>query len=124
MLFVIYDDLRNLDGEGEASTPAAAALATRSLLFERAFCQAPICSPSRASLMTGRRPDVARSWTFRGSFRTMEGADAWLTMPGWFKQQGYFTAVAGKVFHPVSTGPGSSRGMWALLLVASPVLQT
>jgi iduronate 2-sulfatase len=69
-------------------------------LFSRAYCQEAWCSPSRNSFLTGRRPDTTQAWGFVSSFRDAPTGETWVTLPGHFKQQGYFAASSGKVFHP------------------------
>ena len=53
------------------STPALDSLAGRSLLLERAFVQQAVCSPSRTSLLTGRRPDTTRVTDLHSYWRTV-----------------------------------------------------
>jgi len=103
VLFVIFDDLRiihGLWGFNQSHTPNTDALAQKSLIFDNAYCNQAVCGPSRASLLSGRRPDTTQMWNFVGSFRDTPGADAWNTWPQWFRKNGYYTAASGKLFHP------------------------
>jgi hypothetical protein len=106
VLFVIFDDLRVIHEAWEQKqpfgpyTPHTDKLAAKSLMFDRAYCQQAVCGPSRASLMSGRRPDSTQMWNFEGGFRRTEGADKWRTWPEYFKSRGYYTAGVGKLFHP------------------------
>ena len=58
-----------------------------------------LCGPSRNSFMTGRRPDTTRCYVSDHKFRKRGMEDA-ITMPGYFKENGYETTGAGKIFHP------------------------
>jgi iduronate 2-sulfatase len=99
VLFIAADDLRCDLGcqGGPALTPHLDALAARGRLFSRAYCQQALCNPSRASLMTGRRPDDLKIWNLSTHFR--EVAPDLVTLPQHFKQQGYTTLNIGKIFH-------------------------
>ena len=100
VLFVAVDDLRpdlGCYGNESIRTPHIDRLASRSLVFERAYCQAPVCGPSRASLLTGLRPDTTKVWANRTHFR--ETAPDAVTLPQQFKQTGYFTEAIGKILH-------------------------
>lgn len=100
VLFVIFDDLNNrlgCFGDPIAKSPNLDRLAARGTVFTRAICQQPICNPSRASFMTGQRPDTLRLWDIPTSFRELHPAIA--TMPQWFKQHGYFSQGIGKIYH-------------------------
>src|SRR6187200_149151 len=100
VLFLAADDLRNdlgCYGNEQVKSPNVDRLAKRSVLFNRAYCQQAVCNPSRASLLTGRRPDTLRIWDLPTHFRsTMPDV---VTLPQYFKQQGYFTQNIGKIFH-------------------------
>ena len=100
VLFIAVDDLRtNLGCYGDplAVTPHIDALAARGTVFRRAYCQQAVCNPSRASLLTGRRPDTIRVWDLKTHFRsTMPEV---VTLPEHFKRHGYHTECIGKIFH-------------------------
>ena len=95
VLLITVDDLRpqlNASyGMTETSTPNIDRLAadSASTTFTRAYCQMAVCSPSRNSFMTGRRPETTRVLNFWDDFRV--AGPAWTTMPEYFKKQGYLT---------------------------------
>ena len=100
VLFIAADDLRcdlACYGHPLVKTPHLDQLASRGVLFKQAYCQQALCNPSRASLMTSRRPDSLKIWDLPTHFR--EVAPEIVTMPQLFKQQGYFTQNIGKIFH-------------------------
>ena len=100
MLFIISDDLNNVlgcYGHPEIKTPNIDRFAERSLKFERAYCQFPLCNPSRSSLMTGLYPDETRVHNNKALFRDRYPDIE--TMPQWFKRHGYTAARVGKLFH-------------------------
>lgn len=100
VLFVIVDDLRpelGCYGNTHIKTPGFDRFASQSVRFSRAYCQAAACAPSRASVMTGLRPDTTRVWDLRGKFR-VNMPDV-VTMPQHFKKHGYHTVSMGKIFH-------------------------
>ncbi|WP_282160577.1 sulfatase [Ulvibacterium marinum] len=100
ILFIAVDDLRpelGAYGSKIAITPNLDALASDGLLFENAYCQQAICSPSRASLMTGARPEtigVIENYTY---FR--DANPDIVTLPQHFRNNGYETVYAGKIYH-------------------------
>ena len=71
VLYIVVDDLRvelPMYGQPEIQTPHLSALAQRGVVFDRVYCNQPVCSPSRNSFMTGRRPDKTLSWNFKNHF--------------------------------------------------------
>lgn len=100
VLFIIADDLRAAtDGFGDtaAKTPNLDRLAREGLRFTRAYAQYPVCNPSRVSMLTGLRPETAGVLSNSVFFRDV--LPDVVTLPQLFKQNGYFTASFGKVFH-------------------------
>ncbi len=100
VLFIVVDDLRtNLGCYGDplAITPNIDALAARGVRFTRAYAQQAVCNPSRASVMTGRRPDTLRVWDLASHFR--DHLPDVVTLPQHFKNHGYRTEAVGKIFH-------------------------
>ncbi len=100
VLFIPIDDLRpqlGCYGHPQMVTPNMDRLAASGVLFERAYCQVPVCGASRASLLTGVRPARDRFVDFKTRADTdLPGA---LTLPGHFRSHGYITLSNGKVFH-------------------------
>lgn len=100
VLFIAIDDLRpelGCYGTPIIKTPNIDRLAERGTLFNRAYCQVAVCNPSRASLMTGLRPDTLKVWDLTVNFRT-PSPDA-VTIPQHFRKHGYHAVSYGKVFH-------------------------
>jgi iduronate 2-sulfatase len=100
VLFIAVDDLRpeiNASGSKVIKTPNMDRIAARGTTFDRAYCQQAVCSPSRSSLMTGRRPDATRVWDLETHFRTAL-PDA-VTVAQYFKNHGYHSQGMGKIFH-------------------------
>ncbi|MBI1390652.1 MAG: sulfatase-like hydrolase/transferase [bacterium] len=101
VLFIAVDDLNDwigcLGGHPDTKTPNLDRLANRGVLFTRCYCSAPACNPSRASLLTGIRPSSSGVYLNSQPWRPAM-PDA-VTLPMWFKQNGYSTAGRGKLFH-------------------------
>lgn len=109
VLFIMVDDLRpalGCYGDKIAYTPNIDALAKTGTLFQRAYCQQAVCSPSRTSILTGLRPDVTQVWGLKKPFR--ETIPTAVTLPQYFKSNGYVTAQAGKIFHDPATHQDSA----------------
>ena len=108
ILFIAVDDLKpamRCYGDELAITPNMDRLANRGLLFENAYCQVAVCNPSRASLMTGQRPDNLGVWTLPIHFR--EAKPFAVTMPQWFRKNGYTATSHGKIYHNPTPDPQS-----------------
>eukprot|EP00041_Stephanoeca_diplocostata_P018690 m.394486 g.394486 ORF g.394486 m.394486 type:complete len:123 (-) comp21088_c0_seq42:253-621(-) len=87
--------------QSDILTPNLDKLAQSGLVFDNAYCQQAVCSPSRNSFMSGRRPDDTKMFgNYAGSFRDV--LPSAITMPEHFKVHGYLTAGGGKTFHPNS----------------------
>jgi iduronate 2-sulfatase len=100
VLFFAVDDLRPealASGSDLIRTPNLDRIAAKGTTFDRAYCQQAVCSPSRSSLMTGRRPDATRVWDLETHFRVAL-PDA-VTIGQHFKNNGYFVQGMGKIFH-------------------------
>ena len=108
VLFIAVDDLRpdlGCYGNPSVRSPNLDRLAKSSVLFHRAYCQSPVCGPSRASILTGLRPDTTRVWGNKTHFREIRPNV--VTLPQQFKRVGYHTEAIGKVLHGKMDDPGS-----------------
>jgi arylsulfatase A-like enzyme len=109
VLFLVVDDLRTqlgCYGEAQMRTPHIDRLAAEGLVFERAYCQVPVCGASRASFLTGRRPTRDRFTTYYA--RADEDLPEARTLPEHFREHGYAAVSLGKVFHDADDAAGRS----------------
>ncbi len=100
VLFIAVDDLRpslGCYGDINAITPNIDKLAKRGVVFNRAYCQQAVCNPSRASVMTGLRPDQIGVTNLESHFR--DRLPDVETLPQAFMRNGYQTIGIGKIFH-------------------------
>ncbi len=99
VLFIAIDDLKPLlgcYGDPIAKTPNMDKLAAKGTLFTLAYCQQAVSGPTRASLLTGLRPDHTKIWDMTELFRTVNPNA--VIIPQYFRQNGYETAGIGKIF--------------------------
>ena len=99
VLFIAVDDLNTrigCYGDPIAKTPNLDRLARSGIRFERSYCQFPLCSPSRTSLLLGRYPTTTETIDF--AWPALLGRD-WVTLPQHFRNNGYEVQLRGKVFH-------------------------
>jgi iduronate 2-sulfatase len=115
VLFIAVDDLRpelGCYGAPVVQSPNIDKLASKGLLFNRAYCQQAVCSPSRASLMTGRRPDSTKVYDLVTHFRT--ALPDVVTLAQHFKNNGYHAQALGKIYHGGYDDPPSwNQKSWA-----------
>jgi iduronate 2-sulfatase len=113
VLFIAVDDLRpelGCYGKDYIKSPNIDRLAARGMVFERAYCQQAVCSPSRSSLLTGTRPDTTKVWDLKTHFRT--ALPDVVTLQQNFKNHGYFVQGMGKIFHGGFNDPPSWSVPW------------
>ena len=127
VLFIAVDDLRPELGtysQKFIKSPNIDALAAKSIVFERAYCQVAVCSPSRTSLLTGRRPDTNHVWKIADDEYWRNYTNA-TTIPQYFKENGYISVGMGKIFHPgAPNGNDDIAYSWSLPYYHSPLQVT
>jgi len=112
-LLIIVEDLKNVMacyGNPIVHTPNLDRLAKKGVIFDRAYCQYPVCNPSRSSFLTGLRPDTTK---------ILENQTPWTqnvknhpTFPKMFRNNGFHTVSMGKVFHRGSEKEYNDIGAW------------
>lgn len=114
ILFIAVDDLRPEFGAYGATHIQASnldALARQSLIFDRAYCNVPVCGSSRASLLAGMRPGWSR---FPGAYNTYLNQDApdIISLPRHFRHHGYQTFSFGKIYHHANDDTLAWDSIW------------
>ncbi len=103
VIMIVIDDQNDwigcLNGHPQSKTPHIDRLAGRGTLFANAHCQSPLCNPSRTSVMTGLRPSSTGVYGLSPSLRDVEGLKKTTTLPQHFRNHGYETLMAGKIYH-------------------------
>ena len=134
VLFIVADDLNDwvgcLGGHPLVKTPHIDALAQRGVVFTNAHCQAPLCNPSRTSVLLGKRPETTGIYGLKPWFRDVSGLRETVSLPQYFSRNGYRTLATGKIFHGRFgmrkedrefdvTGPGYDDGPYPLQRIAA-----
>ena len=126
VLFIIADDMMkqvDLYGYPEKKTPELMKLSEEAMLLDRAYCQYPLCGPSRAALMLSKYPDkTGILWNQAGKSNVVQQKAEKLgitTMPAYFKQHGYITVGGGKLYHN-SVIPNESDTLVDFTVALSP----
>jgi iduronate 2-sulfatase len=127
VLFIANDDLRPMisglgsdcvgmsraGGCEDMSTPHFDAFLQESLVLTNSHVQVAVCSPSRTSLLYGRRPDTTHTYDLWVNAREV-GCENCTTIPGLFKEAGYFTVGMGKIFHDGHASGGQDPQSWTM----------
>ena len=114
VLLICVDDLKPLlgcYGDAVVKSPNIDRLAARGVLFEKAYCNQAVCSPSRNALLTGLRPQSLGIYELSTNFR--KAAPDAVTLPQHFKANGYHSEGLGKIFH-VGHGNVNDVASWSV----------
>ena len=115
VLFIAVDDLNDwigvLGGHSQTKTPNIDRLAARGMTFTNAHATSPLCNPSRTALLTGLRPSSSGVYGNDEDWRTIERFEGLPTLPRHFRDNGYRTLGAGKVFHAHTFAPSGFTGL-------------
>jgi arylsulfatase A-like enzyme len=115
ILFIAVDDLKPIIGaygNSMIKTPNIDRLAKRGTVFLNNYCQQAICGPTRASIMTGMRPDMTKIWDLKAKIRDV--SPDIVTLPQYLITQGYSTQGIGKVFDPRNVDEQNDKSSWSV----------
>ena len=115
ILFIAVDDLKptiGAFGDDLAHTPNIDLLAEQATVFLNNHTQQAVCGPSRASLMTGKRPDYTKVRDLKTKMRDM--VPEIVTIPQYFKNHGYKTIGLGKIFDPRCVDEFRDKPSWSV----------
>ena len=115
ILFIAVDDLKPIIGAyGNTfiKTPNLDRLASRGTTFLNNYCQQAVCGPTRASIITGMRPDYTKIWDLKTQIRAV--SPDIVTMPQYLITQGYSTQGIGKVFDPRNVDANLDKQSWSV----------
>jgi arylsulfatase A-like enzyme len=117
VLFIAIDDLNDwvgfLGGQPQTQTPNMDKLGREGIVFEKAYCPAPISNASRAALLTGYRPSSSGIYGNESFMRDSKLLENAITIPRWLSNNGYFSMARGKIFH-TPNGEWSDPQSWDL----------
>ncbi len=113
VIFLIVDDLKPEISayDGQVHTPAIDTLAASGTTFLNAHCQQAVCGPSRASVLTGLSPDHTQVWDQKTKIR--DKLPNVVTLPEYFKENGYTSIGVGKVYSSGSVDKGRDTASWS-----------
>ena len=114
VLFISIDDLNDwvgpLGGHPQTKTPNMDRLAAQGMVFTNAYAPAMLCNPSRAAIMTGIPPSSSGVYDNQTDWRVTERLRGIPTLPRYFKDNGYRSFGAGKLFHSSTFNPWAYFG--------------